>query len=45
MRYITFPALQNTILTVLILNLAKVMNLSESAFVMQNDAVLGTANV
>ena len=45
MRYITFPALQNTILTVLILNLAKVMNLFESAFVMQNDAVLGTANV
>lgn len=45
MRYITFPALQNTILTVLILNLAKVMNLFESEFVMQNDAVLGTANV
>ena len=45
MRYITFPALQNTILTVLILNLAKVMNMFESAFVMQNDAVLGTANV
>ncbi|MGN0141671.1 MAG: ABC transporter permease [Roseburia sp.] len=45
MRYITFPALQNTILTVLILNLAKVMNLFESAFVLQNDAVLDTANV
>ena len=45
MRYITFPALGNTILTVLILNLAKVMNLFESAFVLQNDAVLGTANV
>lgn len=45
MRYITFPALANTILTVLILNLAKVMNLFESAFVLQNDAVLGTANV
>ena len=28
MSYVTFPALQNTILTVLILNLAKVMNLS-----------------
>ncbi len=45
MRYITFPALANTILTVFILNLAKVMNLFESAFVLQNDAVLGTANV
>lgn len=45
MRYITFPALANTILTVFILNLAKVMNLFESAFVMQNDAVLDTANV
>ena len=45
MRYITFPALQNTILTVFILNLAKVMNLFESAFVLQNDAVLETANV
>lgn len=45
MRYITYPALRNTILTVLILNLAKVMNLFESAFVLQNDAVLDTANV
>jgi len=45
MRYITFPALANTILTVIILNLAKVMNLFESAFVLQNDAVLDTANV
>ncbi len=45
MRYITFPALQNTILTVLILNLAKIMNLFESAFVLQNDAVLDVANV
>lgn len=45
MRYITLPALANTILTVFILNLAKVMNLFESAFVLQNDAVLDTANV
>lgn len=45
MRYITYPALQNTILTVLILNLAKVMNLFESAFVLQNDAVLDVSNV
>ena len=29
----------------MILNLAKVMNLFESAFVLQNDAVLDTANV
>ncbi len=45
MRFITLPALANTILTVIILNLAKVMNLFESAFVLQNDAVLETANV
>lgn len=45
MRYITFPALANTILTVFILNLAKVMNLFESAFVLQNDAVLSVSNV
>ena len=45
MRSITYPALRNTILTVLVLNLAKVMNLFESAFVLQNDAVLDTANV
>lgn len=45
MRYVTFPALQNTILTVLILNLAKVMNLFESAFVLQNDATMDVSNV
>lgn len=45
MRYITFPALANTILTVLILNLAKVMNLFESVFVMYNDAVLDVSDV
>ena len=45
MRYITFPQLRNTILTVIILNLAKVMNLFESAFVLQNNAVLDVANV
>lgn len=45
MRYVTFPQLRNTILTVFILNLAKVMNLFESAFVLQNDAVLDVANV
>ena len=45
LRYITMPALSNTIITVLILNLAKVMNLFESVFVMQNDAVRQQADV
>ena len=45
MRYITFPALKNTIITVLVLNLAKVMNLFESVFVLQNDAVMQQSNV
>ena len=44
-RYITLPALANTIITVLILNLAKVMNLFESVFVLQNDAVIQKADV
>lgn len=39
LRFITMPALNNTIFTVLILNLARVMNLFESVFVLQNDAV------
>lgn len=43
--YITFPALANTIITVFILNLAKVMNLFESVFVAMNDAVLEVAEV
>lgn len=45
MRYITLPALNNTIITVLILNLAKVMNLFESVFVMMNPAVTAQADV
>ena len=45
MRFITLPALANTIITVLILNLAKVMNLFESVFVLQNDAVIQKADV
>lgn len=45
MRYITLPALNNTILTVLILNLAKIMNLFESVFVMYNSAVYEVADV
>ena len=45
MCYVTFPALGNTIITVLILNLAKIMNLFESVFVLQNDAVRNATNV
>ena len=44
-RYITLPALTNTIITVLILNLAKVMNLFESVFVLYNTAVYDVADV
>ncbi len=45
MRFITLPSLSNTIITVLILNLAKVMNLFESVFVLYNDAVRDVADV
>lgn len=45
MRYITFPALENTIITVFILNLAKVMNLFESVFVMYNPSVYNVSDV
>ena len=45
LRYITVPSLYNTIITVLILNLAKIMNLFESVFVLQNDAVVQKADV
>lgn len=45
MYYVTLPALGNTIITVLILNLAKVMNLFESVFVMYNSAVYDVADV
>jgi putative aldouronate transport system permease protein len=45
LRYITLPALNNTIITVFILNLAKVMNLFESVFVMYNDSVLDVSDV
>ena len=44
-RYITIPSLSNTIITVLILNLAKIMNLFESVFVLQNAAVTPKADV
>lgn len=43
--YITFPALANTIITVFILNLAKVMNLFESVFVLQNPATYDVSQV
>ena len=45
MKYITFPSLANTIITVFILNLAKVMQLFESVFVLMNDAVYNISNV
>ena len=45
MLYITIPSLMNTIIIVLILNLAKIMNLFESVFVLQNDAVVKQADV
>lgn len=45
MRYITMPALANTIITVFILNLAKVMNLFESVFVMYNPSVYDVSDV
>lgn len=45
MYYITLPALANTIVTVLVLNLAKIMNLFESVFVLQNAAVYKTSQV
>jgi len=45
MKFITLPGLSNTIITVLILNLAKIMNLFESVFVLINDNVTETAQV
>lgn len=45
MRFVTLPALSNTIITVLILNLAKVMNLFESVFVLYNDRVRDVSDV
>lgn len=45
MRFITLPSLASTIITVFILNLAKVMNLFESVFVLQNSSVYDVSNV
>jgi len=42
---ITIPALMNTIVIVIILNLAKVMNLFEPVYVLQNDAVIKQSEV
>lgn len=44
-RYVTMPALSNTIVTVLVLNLAKVMNIFESVFVLYNNAVYDVSDV
>ncbi len=43
--YVTVPALTNTIIVVLILNLAKVLNMFEPVFVMYNSRVLDVAEV
>lgn len=43
--YITLPAISGTILVVFILNLAKVLNLFDSVWVLQNSMVLGVSDV
>lgn len=43
--YITIPSLMNTILVVFILNLAKVMNIFESVFVLYNETVYNVSDV
>ena len=43
--YVTVPALSQTIIIVLILNLAKVMNMFESVFVLYNSAVYDVSDV
>lgn len=45
MRFITLPSLANTIVIVLILNLAKIMNLFESVFVLYNTQVYEVSDV
>ena len=44
-RFVTVPALGNTIITVLILNLAKVLNMFEPVFVLYNSAVYDKSDV
>ena len=43
--YVTVPALLNTVIIVLILNLAKVLNMFESVFVMYNNRVFDVSDV
>jgi len=43
--YVTVPALLNTVIIVLILNLAKVLNMFESVFVMYNNRVFEVSDV
>lgn len=45
MRYVTLPALSNTIIIVLILNLAKVLNIFEPVFVLYNNRVFEVSDV
>lgn len=45
MRFVTMPALSNTIVIVLILNLAKIMNIFESVLVLYSPKVYGVADV
>lgn len=45
MKYITIPCLTNTIIIVLILNLAKILNLFESVFVLYSAKVYDVADV
>lgn len=44
-KSITLPALANTIIVVLILNMAYIMNLFEPVYVLQNDAVIKQSQV
>jgi putative aldouronate transport system permease protein len=44
-KYITLPSIQNTILVVFILNLARILNIFESVFVLYNSSVLSISDV
>lgn len=44
-RYVTLPAISGTIVTVFILNLAKVLNLFDPVWVLQNSMVVNTSEV
>lgn len=44
-RHVSLPAISVTILTVFILNLAKVLNLFDPVFVLQNDSVIKSSDV